>query len=111
MLKVNKNMEIALKTLEILKNESTPVKTQSIAEKIGTTTNYVEQVARKLRVAGITRAVRGPGGGYVANRGQSVSALTIAQLFGYNTDMSSEGLTGTLAQALNNAFESTRIDL
>lgn len=111
MLKVNKNVEIALRTLEVLKNESAPIKTQTIAEKIGSTTNYVEQVARKLRVAGIAKSVRGPGGGYVANRGQSVSALTVARLFGYDTNSSLDGVTGSLAQALSSAFENTRIDL
>jgi DNA-binding IscR family transcriptional regulator len=111
MLKVNKNVEVALKTLELLKNESTPLKSQAIAEKIGTTTSYVEQVVRKLRVAGITKAVRGPGGGHVANRGQSVSALSVAKIFGYDTNSALEGVTGSLSQALSTAFENTRIDL
>jgi DNA-binding IscR family transcriptional regulator len=111
MLKVNKNVEIALKTLEVLKNETVPVKSQVIAEKIGSTTNYVEQVVRKLRVAGMTKSIRGPGGGYVANRGQSVTALAVAQLFGYNTNTTLIGVTGDLSQQLNRAFESTKIDL
>lgn len=111
MLKVNKNIEVALKALEVLKNETTPIRSQNIAEKIGSTTSYVEQVVRKLRVAGFTKAVRGPGGGYIANRGQTITALNVAQLFGYNANTTNEGVTGNLAQALNSAFENTRIDL
>jgi Rrf2 family iron-sulfur cluster assembly transcriptional regulator len=111
MLKVNKNVEVALKTLEILNEFDKPLRTESIAHKIEATPDYVEQVVRKLRMAGIVRAVRGPGGGYVVNRGQTVSALTVASLFGYETTTSLEGMAGSLAQALNNAFKTTTIDL
>jgi Rrf2 family iron-sulfur cluster assembly transcriptional regulator len=111
MLKVNKNVEIALKTLEVLKAEESPLKAQEIAEKIGATTSFVEQVARKLRIAGITKSVRGPGGGYVVNRGQTVTALTVAKLLGYSTDGALQGVTGTLSQAISGAFENTRVEL
>lgn len=115
MLKVNRNVELALKTIEFLKQEEKPVRTRDIAEKIGTTTAFLEQVVRKLRVAGITTPVRGPGGGYKLNRGHTITALNVAIALGYNpksaTGEVTTGLSDTLSQSLTTAFDSVRIDL
>lgn len=83
MLKINRNVEIALKAIEALAHSDKPVRVSDLAQKIGTTDSFLEQVVRKLRLAGITSAVRGPGGGVVLNKGQSVSALKVAQAMGY----------------------------
>jgi len=40
--------------------------------------NFLEQIARKLRVAGILKTVRGPGGGYLI--GKDFSELSISDL-------------------------------
>ena len=109
MLKINKNVKLALKAIEFLKGSEGPVRTQDIAVKIGTSTAFLEQIVRKLRVAGITKSVRGPGGGTQLNRGQTVTALSVAQAFGYNVSVDTDGVTGSLTQALTAAFENTRI--
>jgi Rrf2 family cysteine metabolism transcriptional repressor len=41
-----------------------PVLRKTLAERQGISTNYVAQILRTLRDAGIVEAVRGPGGGY-----------------------------------------------
>jgi len=111
MLKVNKNVKLALATIEFLKGAEGPVRTQDIAAKIGTSTAFLEQIVRKLRVAGITKSVRGPGGGSVLSRGQTVTALGVAKAFGYVGQGELLGATGTLSGALEKAFESVRIEL
>lgn len=112
MLKINKNVKLALKTIEFLKSSEGPVRTQDIAEKIGTSTAFLEQIVRKLRVAGITKSVRGPGGGTQLNRGQTVTALSVAKAFGYSvSEETTEDLSAKLQAALAEAFENTRIDL
>lgn len=111
MLKINKNVSLALQTIEFLKSEEAPVKTAQIAEKLGTSAAFLEQVMRRLRIAGITRSVRGPGGGSLLNRGQTVSALTVANAFGYAHPAPTQGLQGSLSEALTAAFENTKIEL
>lgn len=113
MLKVNKNLELALKTLEVLKDQEKPVRTQDIAEKIGVSPQFLEQVLRKLRMAGITSSVRGPGGGNKITKGQTISALSVANALGYVVSPVSEGtgLSSVLTQAIATAFETTRIEL
>jgi DNA-binding IscR family transcriptional regulator len=110
MLKINKNVSVALKTIEFLKGAEGPMRTQDIAEKVGTSQAFLEQIMRKLRVAGISKTARGPGGGVFLSRGQSVTALDIAKALGYSVDGQAEGLAGNLSQALREAFQNTRID-
>lgn len=38
--------------------------TQTIAENLGLSRAFLEQIARKLRLANVVHSVRGPGGGY-----------------------------------------------
>jgi len=45
-----------------------PVQRQSIAERQDISANYVAQLFRQLRAAGLVRAVKGPGGGYRLDR-------------------------------------------
>lgn len=45
-----------------------PVKLKVVSQKHQLDLNFLEQVARALRIHGALRSVRGPGGGYVAGR-------------------------------------------
>jgi DNA-binding IscR family transcriptional regulator len=53
----------------------TRARTSSAAAALGLSVNFLEQVARKLRIAGLVKSVRGPGGGY-----ELVGNVTIAQV-------------------------------
>ncbi len=45
-----------------------PVSLADLSQSQGITVPYLEQIFRKLRVAGLVKSVRGPGGGYVLNK-------------------------------------------
>lgn len=83
MLKINRNVEIAIKAVEALARTTKPVRVSDLAAQIGTTENFLEQIVRRLRLGGITRSVRGPGGGVALVTGQKISALQIADALGY----------------------------
>lgn len=67
MFKLGKDVQLAVLLLTELKAApaNTPVKLETISKKHTESLHFLEQVARKLRVAGLISAVRGPGGGYV----------------------------------------------
>lgn len=111
MLKLNRNVEVALQTTEYLKGKTKPVRLSEIAQSIGTTDNFIEQVARKLRVAGILRSVRGPGGGHLLNSDAKVTALAVAEALGYEPQvaLSNKSAADRLRANLANAFVATEI--
>ncbi len=47
----------------------------SIADNLGMSSTFLSQVARKLRVAGVIKSSRGPGGGYELNGRPTVGAV------------------------------------
>jgi len=51
-----------------LHNGEKPVSRQDIAVRQGISPDYVAQLFRRLRVAGLVRAIKGPGGGYRLSR-------------------------------------------
>ena len=56
----------------------TAVALQSVSEKYNISIHFLEQVARKLRLAKILKSKRGPGGGYVADEAmQGLSLLSL----------------------------------
>ena len=84
MLKINRNIEVALQAIEALKLNDKPVRVSDLAAKIGTTENFLEQVVRKLRLDGITTSVRGPGGGVLLTNTQAVTVLRVAKALGHH---------------------------
>lgn len=56
-----------------------------VSEKLGLSIHFIEQVARKLRVAGVIVSIRGPGGGYelveTATIGQVMTAVGVTMEF------------------------------
>ena len=55
----------ALADLEFLSLDSTPVALKDIANRQGIDLAYLEQLFRKLRVAGLVESIRGRNGGYI----------------------------------------------
>ena len=55
----------ALADLEYLSNDESPVSLKDIAIRQDIDLTYLEQLFRKLRIAGIVKSVRGRNGGYV----------------------------------------------
>lgn len=111
-MKLNKKLEIGIKAVESLKNYSKrlePVRTQDLAVEIGATTNFLEQVMRNLRTAGIVTSVRGPGGGYLLTNKTPVTAFQVAQAVGrtFGTEKVDGTPTSRLSLALTRAFQDT----
>ena len=48
-----------------IKGKTNPVRLAEISAKEKISIHYLEQLFRKLRIAGLVKSVRGPGGGYV----------------------------------------------
>jgi Rrf2 family iron-sulfur cluster assembly transcriptional regulator len=68
----------ALADLQHLSNDQSPVALKDIARRQGIDLTYLEQLFRKLRIAGIVKSIRGRNGGYVyASQPQSVSIKSI----------------------------------
>ena len=68
----------ALADLEYLSHHETPVSLKDIAHRQDIDLTYLEQLFRKLRIAGIVKSVRGRNGGYVyASHPQKVSIKNI----------------------------------
>ena len=68
----------ALADLEYLSNYENPVTLKDIAARQGIDLTYLEQLFRKLRIAGIVKSVRGRNGGYVyASHPKNISIKNI----------------------------------
>lgn len=109
-MKLNKKLELGIKAVETLKTLGTePVRTQDLAVKIGTTTNFLEQVMRNLRTAGIVTSVRGPGGGFVLSSRKPVTAFQVAQAVGrtFGNEKNDNTPTGRLSLAVTEAYQNT----
>lgn len=75
-----------------------PVSIRSVAEKVGISDGYLEELARELRRAGIIRGSRGRGGGYTLAKsavritmGEIVRLLDGAVIFAHCQDPTAEG--------------------
>ena len=57
-----------------------PVTIKEIAENQDVSVAYLEQILNKLRKAGLIRSVKGPGGGYMLNKGpEKISIASIVR--------------------------------
>ncbi len=55
-----------------------PVTIKEISDKQDVSVHYLEQILNKLRKAGLIRSVKGPGGGYLLNKGpEKISIASI----------------------------------
>lgn len=110
-MKLNKKVELGIKALNALKNRPNPTRTVDIASEVGTTVNFLEQIMRNLRRAGIVTVKRGPGGGYSLDSSKPVTAHAVAQAVGRDLGFPSPdgSSTGRLRNAILDAFYSTVI--
>lgn len=109
-MKLNKKLELGIKAVETLKTLGTePVRTKDLAVQVGTTTNFLEQVMRNLRIAGIVTATRGPNGGYGLASKVPVTAFQVAEAVGrtFSNEKKDNTPTSRLSQAVIQAFQDT----
>ena len=77
----------ALADLEYLSNYENPDTLKDIAARQGIDLTYLEQLFRKLRIAGIVKSVRGRNGGYVyASHPKNISIKNIMDAVEENLD-------------------------
>ena len=77
----------ALADLEYLSNYESPVSLKDIAIRQNIDLTYLEQLFRKLRIAGIVKSVRGRNGGYVyASHPKNISIKNIMDAVEENLD-------------------------
>ncbi len=77
----------ALADLKYLSNNESPVALKDIAFRQGIELTYLEQLFRKLRIAGIVKSVRGRNGGYIyASDPQDISIKHIMEAVEENLD-------------------------
>ena len=77
----------ALADLEFLSNYENPVTLKDIADRQSIDLTYLEQLFRKLRIAGIVKSVRGRNGGYVyASHPKNISIKNIMDAVEENLD-------------------------
>lgn len=84
-MKITKQLQIGISAVHRLKYHSeTPVKTEVLAETLGTTAGFLNQILKKLRKSGLVIAKNGPGGGYMFNHDlESVDAFDVAHSLGH----------------------------
>ncbi len=78
---------------------STPVRLKDISEKQNIELNYLEQIFRKLRLAGIVKSIRGRNGGYVY--ASDPTKISIKQIM----DAVEEDLDATNCAGASSCFE------
>lgn len=97
-MKFRKDLRIAVRLMEALTMEPRPL--ASYAGQIGTTVNFLEQIARKLRRDGLLKVRRGPGGGVFRSK-DTVTFARVAVALG-QTKMIPEGEVKDTVDRVNN---------
>lgn len=110
-MKLNKKLEIGINAITALQKREGFTRTKDIAEEVGTTVAFLEQIMRNLRTQGLVSVKRGPGGGYSLNKEQPVSAYAVANAVGRDFGMLAEQTTANarLQEAIRLAFINTKI--
>lgn len=107
-----KDIQLGINAIHTMRKYPNPVRTQDLAEEMKVSLHFLEQIMRKLRMVGMVKSVRGPGGGYVlARRETPITAFDVAKAVGRNFDeMSLDGMpVDRLVNALTQAFQNTVI--
>lgn len=115
-MKLNKKLEIGLNAVTALKKRGSGngfVKIVDIANEVGTTVHFLEQIMRDLRVSGIVAVQRGRGGGYLLNYDPDLTAYSVAKAVGRFPDVVIESVDHSvptiLKQNILEAFRNTKI--
>src|SRR5690242_13823687 len=84
-MKINKNFDLALTLIDVLKNKTEVVRVSDLAKQIGTSEMFLQQIVRKLRQGGILTVKKGPKGGIALKSTPfSLSTYDVAQALGYS---------------------------
>lgn len=96
-MKVTQKSKLALVSLvHMARNATQRVRVQDLAEKQTFSTHFLEQIFRNLRMAGIVRSVRGPGGGYeLARPLNKISVTDVLAALGENTSAWGDKISDT----------------
>ena len=110
-MKLNKKLELGIKAVNALRKYNAPVRTQDLAVEIGTTVNFLEQIMRNLRSAGVVDVKRGPGGGHSLSKDSKVSAYDVARAVGRDFGVATldEAPLSRLSKAVTEAFLNTAV--
>lgn len=113
-MKLNKKLEIGINAIKSLKVKNGPVRIFDLAPEIGTTTTFLEQIMRDLRIAGLISVKKGPGGGYqLSNPLSDITAYQVGMAVGRDLDASSfstqDTPTNRLKSSILEAFLNTKI--
>lgn len=69
---------IAIASCANIAESKKPIAVPEMADRVGASASYIEQIFAKLKRARIVKGIRGPGGGYVlANDAKAISVLDI----------------------------------
>jgi Rrf2 family protein len=112
MMKLTKELQVALGVLTVMKTKTSFVRTEDLAKEVGTTTNFLEQIIRDLRRANIVTVKRGPGGGHMLNTGfGTLTAYHVAQALGRDLGAVKfdEAPTSRLHKSIVEAFLNTSV--
>ena len=96
-MKVTQKSKLALVSLvHMARNTTQRVRVQDLAEKQTFSAHFLEQIFRNLRMAGIVRSVRGPGGGYeLAKPINKISVTDVLSALGEHTSAWGEKISDT----------------
>lgn len=113
-MKIRKDFEIALSVLTTLKNRFTPTRASDLANELGESVAFMDQVLRKLRIAGFVTVQRGPGGGFtLSSRSLAPNAFEVAKAIGTyktpKTTLSADSAQGRLQKAIEDAYLNTTV--
>lgn len=109
-MKLTRKLEIGINAVNALKNKNGHTSVSDMIIEVGTTTNFLEQVMRNLREAGIVSVKRGPGGGYTLAM-THVTAMQVAKAIGQEIEEMKDDASpvSRLKNAVTSAFLNTSI--
>ena len=109
----------------LARNDGKPVPVRAIAEALGVSYNHLAKVLNRLEKSGLTRSLRGPGGGYtLANSADQIRLMDLYEamdgpfpthscLFGHPTCPAGDCVMGDVLEKLNaeirHRLETTRL--
>jgi Rrf2 family iron-sulfur cluster assembly transcriptional regulator len=102
-MKLGRDLEIAVETVSYLKDKENPVTVVEISRKLNVSFHFLQQITRKLRLAGLVNVRRGRGGGLILNKDSgSVTTYAVARALNKLT----EGLDAGDLSSLNKLRQS-----
>lgn len=83
-MKITKKLQIGIDAVGIIKKAKSPLTTAELADVIGTTSGFLNQIMKNLTKSELVHSKYGPGGGYVLNpKKKDLSAYDVAVALNY----------------------------